>query len=177
MIRKSHRVYAIGEDVNQIRRPAGGVGPFCGPSKLPPMSAVGRPSSPSIAAVAVWRQVRHDCVLVVAWFESSEPHHAVPGLRRFPKQTTNARHWRASWRGESLCARPAESQGRFRGFVSGPEICVSRKPETRFAERRFENPLNSKEGQASGAAGTIRPAGQRGEQRPCRAGACRRLQL
>jgi hypothetical protein len=38
-------------------------------------------------------------------------------------------------------------------------------------------PLNSKEGQASGAAGTIRPAGQRGEQRPCRAGVCRRLQL
>jgi hypothetical protein len=31
---------------------------------------------------------------------------------------------------KSLCERPAESRRRFRGFVSGPEICVSRKPET-----------------------------------------------
>ncbi len=34
---------------------------------------------------------------------------------------------------ESLCERPVESQGLFRGFVSDPEIRVSRKPETWFA--------------------------------------------
>ncbi len=67
-------------------------------------------------------------------FESSQPHHAVARSRRFPEQASNARNWRASSCGESLCERPAESQGRFRGFVSGPEICVSRKPETWFAE-------------------------------------------
>jgi hypothetical protein len=31
-----------------------------------------------------------------------------------------------------------ESQGQFGGFVSGPEIYVSRKPEIRFAETWFE---------------------------------------
>jgi hypothetical protein len=49
--------------------------------------------------------------------------------RRFPNPTTNARNWRASLRGDNLCERPKEFQGRSRGFVSGPEISVSRKPE------------------------------------------------
>ena len=40
--------------------------------------------------------------------------------------------------GESLCKGQGESQGRFGGLVSGPEICVSRKLEIRFAETWFE---------------------------------------
>ena len=59
-----------------------------------------------IAAAGDWFD--SDCVLGTQ-FESSQPHHAVRRLRRFPKQTTNARNWRASWRGESLCERPAVS--------------------------------------------------------------------
>ena len=97
---------------------------------LPPNSAT---FDRRIAAVDARDWFDSDCVLGTQ-FESSQPHHAVQRSRRFPKQTTNARNWRASWRAESLYERPAGSQGRFRGFVSGPEICVSRKPETWFAE-------------------------------------------
>ena len=52
--------------------------------------------------------------------------------------TTEARNWRPSWLGKSLYARRAKSEGLFGPFVSGPDFCVSRKPETRFAETRFE---------------------------------------
>jgi hypothetical protein len=47
-----------------------------------------------IAAAAFWRQVRHDCVLV-AWLESSQPHHAVLGNRRFRQCARKTRNFRA----------------------------------------------------------------------------------
>jgi hypothetical protein len=56
-----------------------------------------------------------------------------------------------------------ESQGRFGGLSLALKICVSRKPETWFAETRFEIPSNAKGGRASCAAPTIPPAGRRVE--------------
>src|SRR6516165_3366577 len=57
----------------------------------------------------------HRCALGTQ-FESSEPHHAVARSRRFPERTTNARHWRAFTRGESLCDGPADFQGGLAGL-------------------------------------------------------------